>query len=110
MRNILALVGAATLTFLGVGWYLGWYEIKNVPAAKATYGPRLVHGPLLLDNSGRKPGPAARCSQQRSRHANRDDGGSGRKRAAQGDTGDGTSRLVAPTLGSGKANRLGIPT
>jgi hypothetical protein len=31
MRNILALVGAATLTFLIVGWYLGWYEISGVP-------------------------------------------------------------------------------
>ena len=31
MRNILALVGAATLTFLIVGWYLGWYQISGVP-------------------------------------------------------------------------------
>ena len=29
MRNILALVGAATLTFLGIGWYLGWYQISS---------------------------------------------------------------------------------
>lgn len=31
MRNILALVGAATLTFLVVGWYLGWYQISSLP-------------------------------------------------------------------------------
>jgi len=31
MRNILALVGAATLTFLVVGWYLGWYQIAGIP-------------------------------------------------------------------------------
>jgi hypothetical protein len=31
MRNILALVGAAALTFLIVGWYLGWYQIDRLP-------------------------------------------------------------------------------
>ena len=30
MRNILALVGAATVTFLAVGWYLGWYQISSL--------------------------------------------------------------------------------
>ena len=29
MRNILALVGAGTVTFLGLGWYLGWYNIDR---------------------------------------------------------------------------------
>jgi hypothetical protein len=32
MRNILALVGAATVAFLGLGWYLGWYQVTSVPA------------------------------------------------------------------------------
>ena len=32
MRNILALVGAATVAFLGLGWYLGWYQITSVPS------------------------------------------------------------------------------
>ncbi len=32
MRNILALVGAATLAFLVVGWYLGWYQISSLPS------------------------------------------------------------------------------
>lgn len=32
MRNILALVGAATVAFLGLGWYLGWYQISNAPS------------------------------------------------------------------------------
>ena len=32
MRNILALVGAATVAFLALGWYLGWYQITSVPS------------------------------------------------------------------------------
>jgi len=32
MRNTLALVGAATVTFLVVGWYLGWYEVSSLPS------------------------------------------------------------------------------
>ena len=32
MRNILALVGAATVAFLGLGWYLGWYTITSIPS------------------------------------------------------------------------------
>jgi hypothetical protein len=32
MRNLLALVGAATVTFLAVGWYLGWYQVSSQPS------------------------------------------------------------------------------
>lgn len=32
MRNILALVGAATVAFLVAGWYLGWYKISRLPS------------------------------------------------------------------------------
>jgi hypothetical protein len=32
MRNVLALVGAATVTFLALGWYLGWYQISSLPS------------------------------------------------------------------------------
>ncbi len=31
MRNVLALLGAATVTFLAVGWYLGWYKVDSTP-------------------------------------------------------------------------------
>ena len=31
MRNLLALIGAAVLTFGAVGWYLGWYKVKPAP-------------------------------------------------------------------------------
>ncbi len=33
MRNLLAFLAAAVLTFLGVGWYLDWYHVRSSPAA-----------------------------------------------------------------------------
>jgi len=33
MRNFLAVIGAATIAFLGVGWYLGWYQVSNSPSS-----------------------------------------------------------------------------
>jgi hypothetical protein len=33
MRNMLALFGAALLTVVGAGWYLGWYKVRNQPAS-----------------------------------------------------------------------------
>ncbi|MBO0697658.1 MAG: hypothetical protein J2P46_04635 [Zavarzinella sp.] len=47
MRNILALVGAATLSFLVVGWYLGWYQISSLPSPN---GKQSVHVDI---NSGK---------------------------------------------------------
>jgi hypothetical protein len=41
MRNLLALVGAAVLTFAGAGWYLGWYKLQ--PALSATPGHQSVN-------------------------------------------------------------------
>ncbi len=35
MRNLLALLGAATLTFVGLGWYLDWYKIERKPSPVA---------------------------------------------------------------------------
>ena len=32
MRNMLALLAAATLTVVGIGWYLGWYRVSSAPA------------------------------------------------------------------------------
>ena len=40
MRNLLALLGFALVTFLLVGWYLDWYHIT--PRAGATAGHRSV--------------------------------------------------------------------
>lgn len=33
MRNLLALFGAALLTVVGAGWYLGWYKVRSQPAS-----------------------------------------------------------------------------
>lgn len=33
MRNFLAFLGAAILTLLGVGWYLGWYKVDRQPSS-----------------------------------------------------------------------------
>ena len=33
MRNLLALVGAAVVTFAGLGWYLGWYHVQSAATA-----------------------------------------------------------------------------
>jgi hypothetical protein len=48
MRNLLALVGAAVLTFAGAGWYLGWYKLQ--PALGATPG----HQNVTIDIDGAK--------------------------------------------------------
>lgn len=41
MRNLLALVGAAVLTFAAAGWYLGWYTLQ--PAVGGTSGHQSVN-------------------------------------------------------------------
>jgi hypothetical protein len=33
MKNLLAFVAAAVLMFVGVGWYLDWFQVFNGPAA-----------------------------------------------------------------------------
>lgn len=33
MRNLLALIGAAVVAFVGLGWYLGWYTFALEPSA-----------------------------------------------------------------------------
>jgi hypothetical protein len=33
MRNLLALLGAALVAFLGLGWYLDWYHVTPKPAS-----------------------------------------------------------------------------
>jgi hypothetical protein len=45
MRNLLALLAAAGITFAGAGWYLGWYHVEKAPASE---GHRAVH--IDIDN------------------------------------------------------------
>jgi hypothetical protein len=32
MRNLLAFLAAAALTFAGLGWYLDWYKVQSTPS------------------------------------------------------------------------------
>jgi hypothetical protein len=50
MRNLLALLGAALVTFLLVGWYLDWYHIT--PKAGASPG----HNGVEIDVNSKKIG------------------------------------------------------
>ena len=36
MRNLFALVGAGTIAFVGLGWYLDWYKLSRQPAPQGT--------------------------------------------------------------------------
>ena len=47
MRNFLALVGAAVVTFAGAGWYLGWYKVSSLPAPNGRQS-------LQVDINGKK--------------------------------------------------------
>jgi hypothetical protein len=47
MRNLLAFLAAAVLTFLAVGWYLNWYQVKATP------GPA-GHEDVRIDLDGTK--------------------------------------------------------
>jgi hypothetical protein len=50
MRNLLALLGFALVTFLALGWYLDWYRIT--PKASATAG----HQGVEIDINRKKIG------------------------------------------------------
>lgn len=54
MRNILALVGAATVTFLAVGWYLGWYKVDKAPQVGTQGGLHVqINTDKALKDSGK---------------------------------------------------------
>jgi hypothetical protein len=51
MRNLLALLAAALLAFVGVGWYLGWYKIERTtaPAGKTAYNVEVDTSKISTD-------------------------------------------------------------
>jgi hypothetical protein len=49
MRNLLALAAAALVIFAGLGWYLGWYQVKTEPAGDG-------HRQVTIDIDGPKIG------------------------------------------------------
>lgn len=48
MRNILALVGAATVAFLAVGYYLGWYQVSRKPDATGKQSVQVEINPTKI--------------------------------------------------------------
>ncbi len=62
MRNLLALLATATLVFVGLGWYLGWYQISSVPAE--TPGHRSV----TIDINAKKIGADFKTGSDKLQH------------------------------------------
>ncbi|MSR51924.1 MAG: hypothetical protein EXS09_01370 [Gemmataceae bacterium] len=54
MRNILALVGAATVAFLAVGWYLGWYQVSSKPNQAGTQSVQVDINPDKITGDVKK--------------------------------------------------------
>src|SRR5215211_1469193 len=77
MRNILALVGAATVAFLALGWYLGWYRVSSttsdgqqavsvsIDPAKITQDVKkgVERGGEIVDGLRDKPGGESKPAQ-----------------------------------------------
>src|SRR5437763_16293893 len=51
MRNLLALVGAAVVTCVGVGWYLGWFSVHQTASdsGKSSYSVEINKGKIASD-------------------------------------------------------------
>ncbi len=51
MRNLLAFLAAAVLTFAGLGWYLDWYQIRsdNGPMGHKTVNIDLNSPKIITD-------------------------------------------------------------
>lgn len=47
MRNLLAFLATAALTFAGLGWYLDWYKIQATPSTTG-------HQNISIDINGKK--------------------------------------------------------
>jgi hypothetical protein len=54
MRNLLAIVGAATITFLALGWYLGWYQVSSTPSAQGTQSVNVELNPTKITEDVKK--------------------------------------------------------
>jgi hypothetical protein len=62
MRNLLAFVGAAVLTFAGLGWYLGWYKLEAAPSSNPG------HETVNVDIDAKKVGSDLRHAEQTLHH------------------------------------------
>ena len=53
MKNLFALVGAATITFVGMGWYLGWYKISRQISTPGTQRFAVEVNPSKIATDGK---------------------------------------------------------
>lgn len=82
MRNLLALIGAAVLTFAGLGWYLGWYKLEPAPS------PTPGHRNFTIDIDPRKIDADVHNGEQKLEHA--------LEGAAKGDSAKRAESIAAP--------------
>ena len=54
MRNILAIVGAATIAFLAVGWYLGWYQVSSPTSSQGKQSVQVEINPTKITEDVKK--------------------------------------------------------
>lgn len=54
MRNVLALVGAATVAFLILGWYLGWYQVSSLPSPQGKQSVQVEINPTKITDDVKK--------------------------------------------------------
>ncbi len=59
MRNLLALVGAVVVLFVGLGWYLGWYSFVLAPGAEGKQRLQVDIDTRKITEDAKKAGQAA---------------------------------------------------
>jgi hypothetical protein len=82
MRNLLALLGAAIVTFVGLGWYLGWYRLEPTPS------PAPGHQSVTIDIDAAKINSDIHRGEQRVEQALED--------ASKGDTAKRAQSIATP--------------
>ncbi len=53
MKNLFALVGFGTIAFVGLGWYLGWYNLSRQPGTPGTQKFSLEVNPTKIAKDGK---------------------------------------------------------
>jgi hypothetical protein len=51
MRNLLAFLAAAAITFAGLGWYLDWYKIRSEPGSSGHRNVNIdLNAPKIIED------------------------------------------------------------
>lgn len=59
MRNLLALIGAVVVLFVGLGWYLGWYSFTLSPGTEGKQRLQVDVDTKKITDDAKKVGQAA---------------------------------------------------